>query len=332
MHKQALNINNLLTGKIFSFLNILLPLKIVKITNVLSHFDLIKKIKTNNSQSGVNISLYQDEKNIKYIVKKYVFNFKDLFYWHIKNEVNILKILNKNKIEINKKKYSFPELVKFIDTKNKVILITKFCEGKDLAKMNSKKLTEILNECLLALSRINSSLEVKDLDKIPKRTPFHILISFPYFIFHSLLRDISDIKSYIKIAINFYTNYLSFAHLFLPKYFVTHRDLHVRNILVKNNNVSILDPGFMVLWEKNADLAIICYKYMKKIKIADIQKLLNRHLISRQDWKRFLSLMIYYMIQSLAVTTFKSADYKFAKEFKDNYLQKIFLVQKFKSI
>lgn len=319
--KKALTVNNLITGKLLAIVEKLINHKIISQINSLN-LKFVKQYSGKDGLTIMNVGLYSDIKNRKVVVKEYLYEYKNLFYWHIINEVNILNILSDKKIKVKEYNFSFPSLIKSLELHNSVILITELCKGDTLDRYTNDLQVKVLSSILIYLRKLTSLLSTQELSFIPKRTPVHILVSFPYYLIKAILQDIFNTKSYLLLALSFYRNYINLGYLISNHYFLTHRDLHGKNIIINGNDVKIIDPGILVMWEKNADLSILPIIYFKSIDPKILLDFVKKQLNNKLEKQRFAALNIYYTIQTLAVMPSKSKDYNEALEYKNNYLYK----------
>lgn len=314
---MVLTISNILKAKVLSFFyrknN-----KSSKLRKIIwKNFRLIKDYKTENYGSNVSVGLYKN-KNKMIVVKQCKYEYQNLEYLHLMNEIFILKSVRNIKVHTKDNFIvRFPKFVKSINSKNNLTLITQFEKGIPLQKFSVKKKLLVLENCIEAINVIDKKLKKQVKRDFPVRSSFQTAVGFFYFFFKLSLKNLVSLNENIKLFYLFYKNFLTLDRFYDSTRFLNHRDLHSNNIIIKANEIIILDPGFMIMWEKNADIALLPQLYFKEIDPMDIQKVIEKHIISEADKANFIAIQIYDLVLSLSLLNQSSLEYKKYINFKN---------------
>ncbi|MCR4324997.1 MAG: polysaccharide deacetylase family protein [Candidatus Curtissbacteria bacterium] len=288
----------------------------------------IQNLSTQNMIKGqigslLNRWLFRGSKNVKRVtikveggrkvfIKQHTFKFKDMDYYYLVNEANVIKTLNKAKHTI-KDRVHFPKFVDFVEEENKVTLKTEYEGGRKLSELTSKQRLEILEECLHSIWTTSAKLRDKKLSYVAKRTNNSFFAFLPYYIVRAFSKDLKNYSTYFGLIFKFYKYYLA-------SYFInniptlTHRDLDPDNIKIsRNGEISIYDWENAVMSDKLFDLASICEIYSNEIKNDHLSRMLRNTLETKSEIDRLLALSIFSSTQKLALYPKRSKSYKNAK-------------------
>lgn len=306
MNTPALSIRNMLIAKIRTLLptkrkstaQLTLPLGMRKL-------DILAE-RTNGT--GLTVETYTDPTHGKIVCKYHDGVVRDLYYLHLLNESNVLSVLQNQIFESNTFHVRFPKKISTLKQGNVLALLTEFEMGSTLSDTNQEVTLTALDSVIDALQQIYRTLSDDERYIIPKRTAFDILASFPYYMFRAMIKDLRNILTYLSLSFTFYRNYLEPARLMRPMYSLTHRDLHPANIILRDSTIVILDPGIIVRWDPEADLAILPIIYFSILSKDAIAALIKRH-IRAMDKRRYKAIQTYYLIETLALMGKHTRDY-----------------------
>lgn len=271
-------------------------------------YKLIKLLKKQSIFPYPSIGIYKNRNGKEYIIKSLNYIFKNSSYFRLLNEAKIYKTLNKKLREEKINQINFPEFNNLVFGNKRLSLAVEYIPGKKLSSFGKTYILDSLNKI------VNSFNKIRDIEGLQKKSRFHVLITFPIYLFFLLIRDIKNIKLYIRLGAIFFKHSLSVP--LQTDYYFAHRDLHVENIISWKNKLYILDPEVAVMAEKHTDLAILT-KSLTKISKEDVVKLIEKNLNSDTEISAFISLLIYYTIQIMSIRQKAEVDYIEAKTFID---------------
>lgn len=231
-----------------------------KIPKKLGKYLLDSVINKNDNVDNFQIGIYKNNKGKKVFVKIWNGEVKDFNYYSLKNEIEMYKILNaivkRNKKNIPKmfKNYHIPALVEENETKNSLIMIREYVDGRPLSGFSINKKADTFFTLAGFLKFLGNKMTPDEKTQISQRTAFDYITIYPLLltraiIFHpkltlSLLAAIPVfMKSFVFLLKN-------------KKTVLVHRDLHFDNILISKNRNSLIDLQLCVFTEEIYELVM----------------------------------------------------------------------------
>lgn len=318
MNTHFLTTKYLIKGKLVSLFEKILPntLDLEPLVEI-DGASLVRWIKKQNNENLTSVGLFNiyGDKSILKIVR---YKMKNILYEQIINEFSMLDLLSNISNSDKKITIKFPTVRAIHDNKNEIIMVSEYIKGKSLSGGKDidkvRVIKKILSNFILLTEKIN-----KTKHSLPRRSSLYIALSFPIFLAIVILNDIRNIDRYLSFLYLFMKNYLSF-NIFKTDYVLTHKDLHTKNIILKNNQPFIIDPEVCVFADSETDLAHISRYLSHEISHKYLLNLLNDLLLTQKQRRKFIALTIYYSIQMMAIRTKNDPDYIEAY----NYLNKDF--------
>ncbi len=257
------------------------------------------------------VALYSLNKQ-KVVVKTWDYIWKDITYFQLRQEIVILKALNLLVGKNNQFKIRFPQVLSELNNKGQIGYVSEYIHGMTLFNLKADEKINHFSRILSFFQTLSNTASKPIIEKFPKISQIQNILTFPVYLLFTLVKDFKNLLMYLKLSFLFYLNYLS--TIFSSEFVLSHRDIHSKNIIVRNNTLTILDPEVMVLAEKETDLAIVA-----KGGFAELRQELNNFLEDKfnngYSEKKFLALAIFYSIQMMAISSSKSAEYKESYDF-----------------
>ncbi len=247
-------------------------------------------------RSGLySLAIYKDPKGKKVIVKRWSGKNKDLSYRWLKNEINVYRLLGRNSHN-----FCTPELLKVVETKDKLYMIIELLEGKDLSMSSTKEKVAAFSEVLLFLQKIDISDQKR---KIALRGPLFWFLILPY----------ASTKAIIKHPNKFIPILKSAMFAFLASPFILarrqrtliHRDLNDTNVFKKGDRVCVLDFELASIADPLIDWAILLLKYSNDKEFTSILKKTKEFKKTIKDKKTLFALAAYVIIFAIYDLTFE---------------------------
>lgn len=280
-------------------------------------YKLIKSFDKFSDQKFSNhVGLYKDPLGKKVIIRRFNYRFKNLKYFQILSEVNLLKLLNSVR---NKQNIHFPKLIQLDQKKGEINLVREYFKGKRLNNFDSHTKVKILKRCMDLLGTYSEELLKKTDFQLPKRSPLEMMLFTPFYFLKSVLKDKANFKLYVKLVLIFYKSCFS-LNLFNGKYVIAHRDLHSDNILINGKKIQILDPEVAMLAEEDTDLAIIARYYLSELEEQDYMELIKSRV---KDKSSFLRTTIFYSFRLLDNESIEDKYFLEAKDYLKTLSSKI---------
>lgn len=234
----------------------------------------------------------------KYVVKHLKFKFKNLKYYQLRHEAEVLQTLAKIKpSEVNGFRITFPQLYSLIEKNDSITLIRHYVSGTSITELPIEEQKVILDAYIKGMRLINSQTIDSSID-LPRIHNNRYATLFFVYIIQSIIKDWKNLKMYLSLGFDFYKNYL--LRKKQAKLCFAHRDLHDNNILVSGKNIYVIDLEVSEFTEEETDLAIIARYYLPTLGIQKISELIKSNLSTRQMKHNFNFLTIFYSIQLIA--------------------------------
>lgn len=309
MENHFLTTQNLLKGKILGFFEqFLVSQKVYKDENN-KRYKKIRDLNAGPYHPDSTIGIYEASNKKKVIIKIFHYKLHNLNYEHVVNEANILKLLNNSEYsQTTKVKVGFPKFYEFFSSNDTLTLVTEYVKGRNLSLFSNDVKKKTILECVNFLNSISEKIDRRNLKNLPKRTPSHIILTFPIYFTIALLKNFKSFKDFFKLVIIFYVNYLN-SGFGNPEYVITHRDLHPQNIIVSDKNIFIIDPEMCALLEKGTEIAITLRLYIRELGFKIVDEILKEVLKTTRQRKKFIGLTIFYTIQTLAIENPNNPEY-----------------------
>lgn len=319
MNHKPLTQTALLKGKLGNFLN-MMKNNDSKSFDGLSGYQLVRDITPIYSSTKGRVGIYKNKKKQDVVIKKCTYAFENLDAKYMKNEAYLLKKLT----EVGGKNRLSPTFIEFIQKNNHVSLVTTFEKGVRLDTMAKDLQVDVIKKTFNRLQELSASFEKHNFFNLSVRKPLSYLLSFPINFVKLILKNPTEIGTYLKHSLLFYSNYLigCFGGITLA---LTHRDLYPDNILYRENDdsITVLDWESAVVSDAVYDLSQIAMIYCTEFKIDGFLEFLNEHLDTNAERRRFIALSIFNSIQILGNNRTNDAVFKNTSKFLDILLKRI---------
>lgn len=245
MKPNFLTMTNLIRGKIADLTQQVFKLEVDTTKTDTVGYEFVTLPSTAIARNNGIIGIYKNKKGEKVVIKKHNYKFKDLDYYYLLNETKILgtfksSIIREIKCDsgIN---IRITKLIDFNDAKGQIYLVVEFAEGIPIEQLSEDKMVKILDCIIPALDKVYKQMPPRITNTIPKRTNRSFLLSFMFYLIKSVIRDLRNSPLYIKLAFEFYYNYLLSGSK--QEFTLSHRDLSEGNILydASSNSVTIVE-------------------------------------------------------------------------------------------
>lgn len=275
---------------------------------ILSKYTLVRWIKKQDKDNLYSVGIFK-RGDRKVVAKILHYRHHNLSYLQLRNEVDSIKFLSH--ILKGQKKLSVPRIINVIDKNKRLILITEFIAGTTADNFSAEKNYEILNTLLNFFS--NASLGSKK-NTLNKNYPVLLFATISYYAVAALVKNLFAYKQIINLF-GMYLGNISILDLVSPKYEITHKDIHPKNLLVKNGKIYLLDTEYLSYSSKRTDLSISLRHFSDTLTEAQLVATLNNFIHTYKDFRLFISLSSFYTLQILAVDSKAGSDYRKAMKY-----------------
>lgn len=322
MQTHFLTIPYILKGRFFSFFEKIMNPKVDNI-----HFDLKGYTQVKSIREGeLKIGIYITANNKKVIIKALRYAYKNLLYELILNEINMLNLLKTLSLQVKSHiNIGFPKLYKTYFHKNELVAIREFSEGKKLFSYDQDFKLNVITACLDYFKDLSKKLSQSYYKKIPKRTALQTTILFPIYFVIDIFKEPTKFILYIRLFYIFYKEFFSFK-FWNTAYTLSHRDLTSDNVIIKGNDIQIIDLETAILAEEETDIALFPRFYMYEIEKDKILGFLKKQLQSSKKKSNFKRLTIFYTFQLMSAAAKDNKYYKEALEYAQYFYDNILLV------
>lgn len=252
-------------------------------------------------------SIYTGADDKEVIVKRVQYTSKNIFYLQLKNEAKILYLFSRYLENQHKTPVRFSYFVDFMEKDGDIILIRECVSSVSAEGLSEGQKVKNITQCFRFLESAGKNLTQEEKVLISTRSNWIILVSFPVYCLGVFFKDRSFWQELWSLAWIFLKNF-PYKGLFTPKYVLTHRDLHMENILLTDDQLVIIDPEIAVFAEDGLELAMSMPAYQKHQGRQFVESLLENELSSFEKQKRYLAFTAYYIIQQLFLTK-KNVEY-----------------------
>lgn len=237
----------------------------------------------------------------------------------VATELTVLRLLSKHNTPKNR--VQFPRIYHTNATATEVYGVRQYFTGTQLLK-HPEKAVEAYDACVTALSTISTRLSRHERSLLPKRTPFAMLLTFPFLAVIALLKNRAE-RTYIQAMIVLFIKHVSLRDILQPDYVLAHRDLSPENILIMQDKFGVIDAEVAALCEKGTDLALFPRFYHRFIALEGILKLLQNHIRTPRERAAFIRLTTYYTVHYLAICATTDAYYQEARSYTKFFVTKL---------
>lgn len=262
-------------------------------------FTLIRWIKKQSNGRQASVGIFRDMSNGKEVVlKRHDFRWKGTLYRQMSNEISALEALQNYILSVeNNGRVRFPRLYSAF-RKEKSIEINREClPGVPFGELqlSIKEEQEIISESIAALESMTSKID----GVISRRMWWQYMVTFPLYLAGALRKSPHRLPLLFRATILFYLN--MFQNILKKSELVlTHKDLSPANILIENQNISVLDVELLGLCPKPAENSLIAVHYLRRWGITDMVSYLRKHIEPKYQ-RGFCALSIYYGVQIIAI-------------------------------
>lgn len=284
------------------------------IPSEIQDFKLIKNINNDWKNSKSSLGLYKNNKNEYAFMKMVFFNKKNLQYFKLKQEVNIYRILNKvnYKTGINIPKFIFSS-----DFNNSSFLMTEYIKGKRLDSYSSESKAKLLIKALESMQTLGKKLNQRERNHLTNRSVISLINLYPFTLILALMRRSNSRGNLIKglpVVIKNLNIFLKYNKLVLA-----HRDSHLKNFIVKESRVYVIDLETMGFTVPYYDIAYTLEHEFEDMKFTKaVLDYLNK--INKEDVffeRYFRTLMIIVATHALIANDFTRSEINKIENFLD---------------
>jgi hypothetical protein len=240
-----------------------------------------------------------DQNNNKVVIRFLTTIIPCLALFQIQNEKKMLQLLSgiskRKKLNIN-----FPKLISFSHQKHSYTLTREYVEGNTLTQFSAKYKLRILMSCLMELKKISAILLPSEKKQLIQKNPVQMILEMPIYTIIALIKNPREIFNILYLYFKYMT-YQTVPGLIHPEYKLCYRDLHSGNIIIHQNNITLIDSEICVMGEAETDLAIISIYYIREIGPKLLLTFFSESLKTNSERINFLRASIYYTIQLLAI-------------------------------
>ena len=257
MNKKPLSLNRLITA---SLLGSIFGGKISKVgfPRTIDDYKFKKIFKTEKSVWTFSFALYENSVGKIAIAKMWNGRIKDFAYYTLENELTLYEILNKALDRLGESKRErlggirIPRLLGKKETKNTLLILSEFIKGKKADKLSSERSLEIYFKTLDFLDFLGNKLTVKEKSQIAHRDGYTLLLLY----FPLLIKAILAHPYLSWPLIRGVPVFLASVPKIIKrnKKILTHRDLHLENIILTKTEVVLIDLQFCLFSDPIYDL------------------------------------------------------------------------------
>lgn len=266
-------------------------------------YTLLKDLSDLSSGKSVFIGKF---KNIKTgtiaFVKKYAFKNKGVRYASLINELAIMHVFTRYKLNtIIKHNLIIPRVIAVGFTDKEMTIVSEYKPGKMLKDKSETIKVKTLIHILDSLIEINQKIKPV-IGTLPVRKTSLLAVTFGYFLLRAVAKQPQQLKQLIKLSSVFYANYFESLHN-TQIYGLVHRDLHSKNILINKGEIIITDWEGAVVTDSLYDVAMMGRLYWHELSLKSLLLIYSRYITTETEARRFIYLTIYHIVQTMAVDT-----------------------------
>jgi len=207
-------------------------------------FSFVKEFYPGKKVRHFDFAIYQDEKGKRSIAKQWNKSCKHINRYWLRNEINayreIHRVIDQNRqIEQKYPNFHIPNLLGVVQEKDELTMLIEDIDGQTLNNLTIEKQVAIFSEAVNFINFLGSKLDSAAKSILIKRTMRHIAAMFP-FVF--ALAVISHPCKFLNIARGGIVFCINMSRIFnLKNTNLVHRDLYLKHIITKGNDVWIID-------------------------------------------------------------------------------------------
>lgn len=258
------------------------------------------------SQDGHSETSVCEKDNRLYIAKTLFAYRWTLEYEYLLNQASMYSVLSDIRIKSSTgRDINFPKLKGFFNG-TPYVLVREFVSGESIECKALDFQREIFLDSINALRSCMKQISPEIKKCLPRRSNMLMLVTFPVYAGISFLRGRVSFRILIRSIILFVKHSTSISW-FNTDYVLTHRDLHPGNILLRDNNITIIDTEEALLTEDGTDMAVSFLRYFDWSDMTPNIEFLKQS-ISSEEHGKFLILSIFYTLQFMATDTSSEED------------------------
>lgn len=240
-------------------------------------YQFVKIFNPEDSFSKYKFAVYQDTDGEKYFAKKFSGSTQKREYKFLKNEVSCCEFLKDNPTTSG---IYVPEVVYKKLSKNEILVLTKFIEGRTLSSLGSKRKVVIFDKVANYLCSVNMDYLKARKYKIMSRSKWFWVMVLVYSYCMNFLKKSAysgQIKKVSIIVIKRLVFLLSRKETAL-----IHRDFNDFNIMISGYKITLIDFQLSCVADPLLERAIMLLKYAKHTKML-------KELLKTYEFKKILS-------------------------------------------
>jgi hypothetical protein len=325
MQLHFLKTSRVLKGALIDFAAKALPKKSPRAWSDLPDYRLLRVFSEQEKRGcPFRVALFQDSKGQLVVVKQLQYRLRGSAYEQLWHEASTLALLGGcEKVQaLTRHRVHFSHFIDYIDRDGETIFIQAFIPGRTLAEYPKGFQVEALHECITFLAEISEKLCPATMALLPKRSNLLVALTFPLYLFGVLLRDWGKWPEFLLFGRMFLRS-LNIRDLLAPRYVLTHRNLHTKNILVDNGVLTIIDLETCALVDEGAELPSGMWIYTSELGVDHSRILMNTFVFEAAQKKKFFGLSSYHILQSLLLTPRYSKAYEYIRSYSFIFLNEI---------
>lgn len=196
-----------------------------------------------NQTRGTKLGIYKYKKQ-RVIVKTFQGNLKTMDYHILKNEVIVSKVLGKvidrlkKQIPVELKEIKIPRIISVKETTNSLYVISEFIDSTTLKSKPAKEQITTYFKVNRFLKFLGENMTKREKAQLSKREAPSLIKLYPFLVIKSVLTHPTATWRLLKGIPIFYelSNLIKSLRIVL-----SHRDLHLENILISSRGIYIID-------------------------------------------------------------------------------------------
>lgn len=269
-----------------------------------------------NELRGSTLGIYE-YKTQKVIVKTYQGRSKGMDYLTLQNEIELSKLLNKvlkrveKNLPLELQNIKIPKILSIKKSKNSVFIISEFIDSVSLKTMKTRDQTKLYFRVIKFLRFLGDNMTEKEKAQVSRRDAATIIKLYPFMVIKSVLTHPSAATKLLK-GISVFIKLSKLIHK-LP-IVLSHKDLHLGNILISKKNIYIIDLEFTIFAPEIFDeFTTLRHEWgnssLKNALLTQVQK----------HYRNYDDLSSLLRVVALNVATHSLTANNFPKSLKENY-------------
>lgn len=247
------------------------------------NFKMVKKINKAKDFKMFSFAIYEDDKGKKAIAKIWTGKVKDFYYYTILNEAKVYKVLNsltkrlRRRIPAESEDIKIPGLLMEKQGKGYFLILLEYVEDGRKLRSADHNCLKVYLKARKYLSFLGDRLSKDEKKLISQRSTRSIILLYPLLLLRALtLRPYLYRPLLLSIPAVFFTLR---AILKRKKLLLSHRDLHLKNIIATRKYFYLIDLQFCLYTDE-------VYDFLSSLRILYDEPEFRKMLV-RQIYKKY---------------------------------------------